>query len=121
MKKLIFALGAAAMLVGTATSCGGNSSSKLFPEEQALNDSLTTAWGYVAGGQAAQMLQAAPAGVKVDKEAFLRGVQTAILADTADQSYLQGLSMGVRLAQQRAYAMKELGMNVDAAQWMAEF
>ena len=58
-----------------ATSCGGNSSSKLSPEEQALNDSLTTAWGYVAGGQAAQMLQAAPAGVKVDKEAFLRGVR----------------------------------------------
>lgn len=121
MKKLIFALGAAAMLVGTATSCGGNSSSKLSPEEQALNDSLTTAWGYVAGGQAAQMLQNAPAGVKVDKDAFLRGVQTAVLADTADQSYIQGLSMGVRLAQQRAYAMKELGMSVDAAQWMAEF
>ena len=121
MNKLIFALGAAAMLVGTATSCGGNNGSKLTAEEQALNDSLTTAWGYVAGGQAAQMLQNAPEGVKVDKEAFLRGVQTAVLADTADQSYLQGLSMGVRLAQQRAYAMKELGMEVDAAQWMAEF
>ena len=67
------------------------------------------------------MLQNAPAGVKVDKEAFLRGVQTAVLADTADQSYIQGLSMGVRLAQQRVYAMKELGMSVDAAQWMAEF
>ncbi len=121
MKKIIFALGAAAMLVGTATSCGGNTASKLSPEEQALNDSLTTAWGYVAGGQAAQMLQNAPANVKVDKEAFLRGVQTAVLADTADQSYLQGLSMGVRLAQQRVYAMNELGMDVDAAKWLAEF
>jgi FKBP-type peptidyl-prolyl cis-trans isomerase FkpA len=120
MKKFVFALSAAALLVGSATSCGSKNSA-LSAEDQALSDSLTTAWGYVAGGQAAQMLQNAPSDVKVDKEAFLRGVQTALLADTADQSFIQGLSMGVRLAQQRAYAMKELGMDVDASKWMAEF
>jgi hypothetical protein len=104
MKKFVFALGAAALLVGSATSCGSKNST-LSAEDQALSDSLTTSWGYVAGGQAAQMLQNAPADVKVDKESFLRGVQTALLADTADQSFIQGLSMGVRLAQQRVYAM----------------
>ena len=41
--------------------------------------------------------------------------------DTADQSYMQGLTMGLRMAQQRIYAMKQLGCNVDADKWMAEF
>lgn len=120
MKKLIFALGAACVIMGSTASCS-KKATNLSAEDQALSDSLTAAWGYVAGGQAAEMLQGAPEGVKVDKEAFLRGVQTVLMADTADQSYIQGLNMGVRLAQQRVYAMKELGMDIDAAKWMAEF
>ena len=58
---------------------------------------------------------------KLDKEAYIRGIQAAMLVDTADQSYLQGLEMGSRLARQRYYAMKELDVNVDAELWMKNF
>lgn len=119
MKKLILAAGALAVLAGV-TSCGNSSSSAVSAEDKALDDSLTATWGYLSGAQAADMINKQP-GEIADKAAFLRGIQAAMSIDTADQSYMQGLSMGLRLAQQRVYAMKQLECNVDAEKWMAEF
>ncbi len=119
MKKLILAAGAFAVLAGV-TSCGNSSSSAVSAEDKAFDDSLTATWGYLSGAQAADMIEKQP-GENIDKAAFLRGIQTAMSIDTADQSYIQGLSMGLRMAQQRTYAMKQLGCDVNADKWMAEF
>lgn len=117
MKKLVLAAGAIAMMAA-AVSCGKSSSESA--QDKAFDDSLTAAWGYMAGGQAAQMVAANPESLP-DRDAFLRGMQTALSIDTADASYLQGLAMGVRMAQQRTYAMKELGVNISPEVWMKQF
>ncbi len=57
----------------------------------------------------------------MDKAAFIRGLQTAVMVDTADVSYLQGLSMGTRFAQQFNYFYQQLGVDVDRNEFMAEF
>lgn len=119
MKKLILAAGALAVLAGV-TSCGNSTVSAVSAEDKAFDDSLTTTWGFLSGAQAADMIEKQP-GEVVDKAAFLRGVQTAMSIDTADQSYIQGLNMGLRMAQQRVYAMKQLGCDINAEKWMAEF
>lgn len=119
MKKLILAAGALVVLAGVS-SCGNSSVSAVSAEDKAFNDSLTTAWGFLSGAQAADMIEKQP-GEVVDKAAFLRGVQTAMAIDTADQAYIQGLSIGLRMAQQRVYAMKQLGCDINAEKWMAEF
>ena len=120
MKKLFLAAGAFAVMAGIS-SCGNSSlSSSTSPEDKAFDDSLTATWGYLSGAQAAEMIEKQP-GEVVDKAAFLRGVQTAMAIDTADQSYMQGLTMGLRMAQQRIYAMKQLGCNVYADKCMSEF
>lgn len=118
MKKLFIAAGAALMVMG-ATSCS-KSTSGVSPEDKAFDDSLACAWGQMAGLQSYQMAESNPS-EKINKDAYLRGVQAALMVDTADQSYLQGLSLGVRLAQSRYYAMKELGVNVDADLLMKNF
>lgn len=119
MKKMILAAGALALLAGM-TSCGNSAISGKSAEDKAFDDSLTVSWGYLSGAQAAEMIEKQP-GESIDKAAFLRGMQTALSIDTADQSYIQGLTMGLRVAQQRTYAMKQLGCDVDADKWMAEF
>ncbi len=118
MKKLFIAAGAALMVMG-ATSCS-KTASDVSAEDKAFDDSLACAWGQMAGLQAYQMAES-NLNEKINKDAYLRGVQAALLVDTADQSYLQGLSLGVRLAQSRYYAMKELGVNVDADLLMKNF
>lgn len=119
MKKLILAAGALVVLAGVS-SCGNSSVSAVSAEDKAFNDSLTASWGFLSGAQAAEMIEKQP-GEVADKAAFLRGVQTAMAIDTADQSYIQGLSIGLRMAQQRVYAMKQLGCDINAEKWMAEF
>ena len=49
---------------------------------------------------------------KMDKAAFMRGLQTAVMVDTADVAYLQGLSMGTRLAQQFNYGAECTGLTL---------
>lgn len=118
MKKILFAAGAALMVMG-AVSCSKTTGSAS-AEDKAFDDSLSCAWGQMAGMQAYQMATGDPT-ANIDKEAYLRGVQAAMMVDTADQSYLQGLSLGVRLAQSRYYAMKQLEVNVDADLLMKNF
>ncbi|MCM1021653.1 MAG: FKBP-type peptidyl-prolyl cis-trans isomerase [Muribaculum sp.] len=111
MKKSILAAGSALLLL-SVVSCSKNASN-VSPEDKAFDDSLACAWGQMAGMQSYQMVESNP-NENINKDAYLRGVQTALMVDTADQSYLQGLALGVRLAQSRYYAMKQLGVNVNA-------
>lgn len=118
MKKFLFAAGAALMAMSTV-SCSKTTGS-VSAEDKAFDDSLSCAWGQMAGVQAYQMSESDPS-VTINKEAYLRGVQAAMMVDTADQSYLQGLQLGIRMAQSRYYAMKQLDVNVDADLMMKNF
>ena len=58
---------------------------------------------------------------EMDKDAFLRGVSTAVLADTSDMSFQQGLAQGARLAQQFQYFYTEMGVSIDRDMFMKQF
>lgn len=117
MKKFILACGVGALLMG-ATACGKSNAATT--GDAALNDSVSVLFGKVVGNQFAENFARQNDG-KVDKQAFLRGIQTAVSADSTQESYLQGLSMGVRFAQQFNYFTKEMGVDVDRDLFMKEF
>lgn len=116
MKKLLISLGAAALLAGSLASCGKGSA--ISAEEKAANDSVAGLFGLVVGSQFAENLQRSP---ELDREAFIRGVSTAMLADTADQGYIMGLQQGARIAQQLQYFYQEFGIDADRDIFMKEF
>lgn len=117
MKKLLLTFGAAALLAGSLASCG-NGANAVSAEDKATNDSVASLFGMVVGSQFAENLQRSP---ELDREAFLRGVSTAMLADTADQGYLMGLQQGTRIAQQLQYFYQEFGIDTDRDLFMKEF
>lgn len=114
MKKFILACGVGAMLLG-ATSCDKSNAAN--DSDAAANDSISMLFGKVIGSQFAENF----ARQDVDKQAFLRGVQTAVSADTTQNSYVEGLSYGVRFAQQFNYFAKEMGVDIDRDLFMKEF
>jgi FKBP-type peptidyl-prolyl cis-trans isomerase len=117
MKKIFLVLGVSAMMFST-TACGSKSNSN--SEDAALNDSVSTLFGKVVGAQISENFGRNPE-EKLDKNSFIRGIQTAVMADTADVSYLQGLSMGTRFAQQFNYFYQQLGVDIDRNLFMSEF
>ncbi len=117
MNKFILACGVGAMLM-SVTAC--NKSQAASSEDAALNDSVSVLFGKVVGSQFNENFTR-EADPKMDKAAFIRGLQTAVMVDTADVSYLQGLSMGTRFAQQFNYFYQQLGVDVDRNEFMAEF
>lgn len=117
MKKFVIACGVGALLLG-ATAC--NKSQAASSEDAALNDSVSVLFGKVVGSQFNENFKR-DTETNIDKAAFIRGISTAVMVDTADNSYLQGLSMGTRFAQQFAYFSKELGVDVDRQEFLAEF
>lgn len=94
MKKIFLACTAAVALVGAA-SCSGTGSSS---SPKNFNDSLTVAFGKMQGAQTEQMIQNIPEDMKAKftKDAFLRGFKQALLADTADVAYIEGLNAGAQ-------------------------
>ncbi len=118
MKKLTIALGIAALATMSLTSCGKSSAASA--EDKAFADSLTIAWGQLAGAQAHQSVLSNPM-ANIDTDEFVRGVNAAMQCDSTQESYMQGLMMGLRLAQQRIYAAKQLGVEVDTDLWMKSF
>lgn len=118
MKKFFLSCGMVAVLCGVI-SCGKSHSATTTPEDAAMADSAAVLFGQVIGGQVAQNIKQQDPNLKDDS--FFRGINTAVMADTADQSYLQGLSMGLRFAQQFQYISKELGMDIDRNMFMTEF
>lgn len=93
MKKLIFACAAAALIFGAA-SCDGNAGSN----GGSFNDSISTAFGRLQGSQTAQSFKQIPEAdrSKFNKDAFLRGYKEALMTDTADYGYVQGLMSGAQ-------------------------
>lgn len=90
------------------------------PGDAAANDSISMLFGKVVGSQFAENF-ARQGEDNADKQALLRGIQTAVNADSTQEAYLQGLSMGVRFAQQFNYFAKEMGVDVDRDMFMKEF
>ena len=117
MKKIFLVLGVSAVMFST-TACGSKTAAN--SEDAALNDSVSTLFGKVVGAQISESFGRNPE-EKLDKNSFIRGIQTAVMADTADTSYLQGLSMGTRFAQQFQYFYQQLGVDVDRDRFMSEF
>lgn len=113
MKKVLLAFGVGAMLFTTA--CGKSGASDA---DRAVNDSISELFGVVVGGQFANEINNMP---DMNKEAFLRGISTAVLADTSDVSYLQGLSQGTRIAQQFQYFYHEMGVDIDRDLFLQHF
>lgn len=92
MKRIIIACASAVAILG-AVSCSGKGASTT--AGNSFNDSISQAFGRFQGSNYGQMLgQPGPDGKKLDKEAFLRGFKQAVLADTADMSYIYGLMEG---------------------------
>lgn len=114
MKNVLLAFGVGAMLLSTA-ACGKSGASDA---DKAANDSISDLFGVVVGGQFAQEINHMP---EMDKDAFLRGVSTAVLADTSDMSFQQGLAQGARLAQQFQYFYTEMGVSIDRDMFMKQF
>lgn len=111
MKKVFLALGAAALIATSLTSCGNGSSAS--SEDKALGDSTAIALGQVAGANALsdylRMKEMRPdLAEKFDKAAFIKGVEAVLNADTTQLSYYQGLQLGLQLVN------PIIGINNDA-------
>lgn len=93
MKKTVIA-GAAAMLIA-ATACtdhvGGG---KIISAPATFEDSLISVLGQAQGEQFAQFLNRPDCPAK-NREAIIRGIREVMKVDTADVSYIYGLSMGM--------------------------
>lgn len=106
MKKMILACASALLVVG-ATSCDGKSGSTT--ADKTFGDSVSTYFGKVNGGMLAMRVKESPEAANWSKASMLRGIETALKADTADMGYLVGLSIGVQMAQQ----LKGISEDVD--------
>ncbi len=110
MKKLIY--GAVAALLIGFSSCdkASNEAGTLFSEE--ATDSLLISFGQTAGyslnNQVAMALQSDPS---FTKEAFLKGVQYAMAADTSD-AYINGVRMGLQFLN-NLNSFRQMGADVD--------
>lgn len=113
MKKLIY--GAAVALLLGAASCGksdGNADSAKFFSETA-QDSLLSSFGKLVGSSLnAEISQNMERDSTLSKQVFLRGLQTALAADTSD-SYINGYIYGIRI-QQQLKAYRRMGLDVEA-------
>lgn len=103
MKKMILAIGAAALVLG-ATACS-KTASGVSAEEKALGDSISNAMGSFMGARfgdnlRVQQQQNPEEAAKMNISAVMRGMETVLYADTTDLSYLTGVSIGMSLMQQ---------------------
>lgn len=112
MKKIIMSCAVAALVL-SATGCNGND--KAASGTDAFVDSVSTLWGKTNGGMLSQRMKMAPEAAKWSKASVLRGIETALQADTADMGYLVGLSIGVQMAQQFKGMADDAGFNYEKA------
>lgn len=109
MKKFLFVAVAVLLLGSTVTSCKGKT------ESNKLNDSITELLGQFMGNNLKASFQFMPERFKdIDKEQMLRGIMEVVNMDTtkADQSYMQGMQMGMQVNQQLAQLQVQ-GVNID--------
>lgn len=100
MKHFIYALGLSALVLTTSCSKKGNYTE----EEKLVGDSISMAMGKVMGARLGEsmrqqaMMNPEMPGLDVSK--VVRGMEAVLYADTADQSYLTGISIGMNIMQQ---------------------
>lgn len=114
MKKILMAIGAAAMIVGATTSCKEVVGMQVESESKAFADSMAVGFGTFYGQQLKNQLPQLQAqfGDKFNEEDFVRGVQAALRLDTADLGYMIGYSTGIQAVFQLAQ-WAQSGVNVD--------
>lgn len=117
MKKIIMALGAAAMLTAGFTSCNKDASNAS-ADDKAFGDSVAITLGQFYGAQSNtsfdRMKEMQPeVAAKFNKASFLKGVQQVLNADTADMAYLYGLQTGMQLFSPMVGINNELQIPVD--------
>lgn len=120
MKKSILLGGIAAMMLGM-TACNGSGSSSA---DATFADSLATAFGHAQGSYYANMLKdqmPEDMRAKFNNDSFLRGLKQVLLADTADQGYLIGLSMGMQLVQSAEMWNSQAGVDVNRSKLYESF
>ncbi|MBR5102243.1 MAG: hypothetical protein IK092_03895, partial [Muribaculaceae bacterium] len=118
MKK-IFSLALVAAVCATMTiSCNKNGSDPVTPQE----DSLSMLLGMGNGSAlASQVMQDSTN--EIDKDAFIRGFEEAINADTSvvGRSYDIGRMQGQRMRQQFDMMKQQLGVNVSYSTFLKSF
>ena len=103
-KKLIFGCAVAVLL--SAASCNGGSSAN--PKDlKTANDSLSYYFGEMWGSGYGSELKRSPDSARVNKQSFIKGLETALSADTSDVGYIQGLAVGSQLSQTFAQLKKQ--------------
>lgn len=114
MKKILLAIGAAAMMVGSTTSCKEVVGLQVESESKAFADSMAVGFGTFYGQQLKNQLPQLRSqfGDKFDEQDFMRGVQAALRLDTADLGYMIGYSTGIQAVFQLAQWAQN-GINVD--------
>ncbi len=110
MKKVLFILAAVALLASCNKKGEGTN-----PTE----DSLSVAYGTLAGYGIKGQVQQSPDSVNYDQ--FLKGLESALEADTtlSARSFQMGQQFGAQLASSFT-AMKEQGMNINKDLFLAE-
>ncbi|MCM1484357.1 MAG: FKBP-type peptidyl-prolyl cis-trans isomerase [Muribaculaceae bacterium] len=123
MKKIFLALGMAAAVI-TAASCSSNKAETTEDSgiDKAFIDSLSNSLGYMNGAMTGQQIKQymGKDSTKLNKEAFLRGFKSSLMADTADLSYMMGLQMGMQMIQQQSM-MRQSGVAIDRDAFYAEY
>lgn len=94
MKKIILALGVAAAVCGM-TACNGGANSQS-AEDKAMTDSLGNAFGTFLGKQMEMQISQfkMQLGDKFNEADFKRGIEAGMKLDSANVSYLLGMSLG---------------------------
>lgn len=113
MKKIFFAIGVASMVLGMSACKGGSASGS---GNDSFGDSIAIAFGNAQGsGVARNIEQNMPEDQKknFNSDSFLRGFKQAMMADTADQGYIIGLSMGLNMFQSVSAWESQGGISID--------
>ncbi len=121
MKKIFFGLAAGLALIG-ASSCGNGQldggDNRMF--SASATDSLNMSFAEFAGYTFASQIDAAmKQDSTITKEAFLKGLQYALAADTT-AAYQYGMNIGIQMAGQFAQYEK-MGVKLDRAKWIDGF
>lgn len=100
-------MGVAALVFG-ASSCSNSGSAASTPEADSLGITMGKAIGMSIGADFNTLPESEKA--KFNKDQFLAGLKTVILADTSNMAYLQGVSVGMNML------MQLMQMNGDSVQ-----
>lgn len=116
MKKILLACGVCATLMATA-ACGGSSAASTDGA-----DSLSVAMGEFNGSQLCMQYSQLPEDMKAkfNKQEMLKGIKEVLLTDTARQSYMTGMQIGMQLWGQ-IYQMQSMGVKVDTKALLAAY